>query len=195
MDFLAWNNSLCTHFFNSENADSRIRLFVTKDLIQEIGRNRGSSFDDFILKVKNGPPWITRHRQAICAQALQAYDGWRNRPEISVPPYLAYLALFVLAVDYGDNFSQNAYYPRLRSLIGDEPFFSRSSFPSFEKMLTLWDDLESWATVEKQGQFGEFRSDFMGEHIHVGVPYSQVVLSEPERSFLPDLFARPIQKL
>src|SRR5207244_433688 len=76
----------------------------------------------------------------LCKRALRTCLGWRDR-ELEVPPYLAYLALFVLAAGREGDFASHAYYPRLWDLLG-EPDTGRAP-PSFDRMFDLWDDLET----------------------------------------------------
>jgi hypothetical protein len=46
-------------------------FYVTEEIINGIGAPKQGNLDDFLLAIKKGPPWITRHRQSICQQALQ----------------------------------------------------------------------------------------------------------------------------
>src|SRR5713101_2412173 len=110
-------------------------LAVDREAVLQVGRPFGGDLDGFISAVKDGPPWAT-HR-GLCQRALQGLDDWRTR-DLRYPPYIGYLALFVLAVGVEGDFAPHAYYPRLRSLLGDGP---GSMLPSFDRMLDLWDDL------------------------------------------------------
>lgn len=182
--FFLWNDALAAHFFNEQMAGRRILLHVTDALIDRIASNLSSSAGDYIAGLKRGVPWATR--SGFCQKALQAMHGWRAR-NLAYPPYFGYLALFSLAADRHGDYATFAYYPKLRDLLG-EP--ERTAPPSFEKMLSLWDDLERWANVDLNGRLGDFRVDIMGEHwIHVGVPFAQCILNESERSSLHEFYA------
>lgn len=165
----------------------RIFLYVTKEAINEIGVPHEADLEDFKSAIKIGPPWITRHGRSICQQALQALENWRTR-ELEFPPYLGYLAFFVLAdtIDV-EGFSRYSYYPGLRSLLGEEP--SAGGFPSFDKMYQLWFDLEQWTNDDRKGELGVFRADILGKMEHVGLPKAQTALTDDEREKLPLLFA------
>lgn len=161
-------------------------LFVTADLINEVGTPVNSDLQDFVSAVKVGPPWITRHGQSICQQALQTLENWRAKG-LQYPPYLAYLALFVLADTVNTGFARHSYYPGLRSLLGEVP--QSGMYPSFHFMYRLWEDLAIWSNQDKHGEWGVFDANIVGEWTHVGLPRAQTLLTEEERNNLPFLFA------
>lgn len=186
MDFLAWNDGIGAHFFNPDRSYARVFLYVTKELLTDIGALHHADLNDFIAALKTGPPWDTRHGRSICQQALQALEGWRNR-NLTYPPYLIYLALFVLADTIDVGFARHAYYPNLRSLLGEEQ--EAGMYPSFDRMYLLWDDLAVWSNRDRHGDWGVFNADIVGEWMHVGLPRSQTFLTDEERGSLPFLFA------
>lgn len=184
MDCLTWNNSIAAHFFKPEMAGSTIHLYVTEKLITDIGQERGADFSDFIAAIKRGPTGVTR--QGLCVKALQSRDNWQQR-ELDYPPYIAYLALFVLAAGIEGDFATNSYYPRLRTLLGEEP--TTGQYPSFNRMSELWEDLEKWSNQDKSGELGIFNSHSIGNRKHIGLPLAQTLLTEVERRALPAIFA------
>lgn len=184
MDYLKWNNSIADRFFKSEMAGSTVHLYVTKKQIADIGQERGAHFSDFIAAIKTGPPWVTR--QGLCVKALQSLDNWRQR-ELNYPPYIGYLALFVLAAGIEGDFAANSYYPGLRTLLGEEP--TTGQYPSFDRMSKLWEDLEKWSNEDKSGELGIFNSNSVGKRKHIGLPIAQTLLTEKERHALPAIFA------
>ena len=187
MNFLEWNDAIGAHFFNPTRSDARVFLYASIDIINEVGAPNESDLADFITAVKTGPPWITRHGQSVCQQALQALKEWRSRG-LKCPPYLAYLALFVLADTVKvDGFARYSYYPGLRQLLGEEP--AAGGYPSFDKMYELWFDLEEWSNEDMGGSWGVFRADILGKRQYVGLPKAQTILTDDERSKLPLLFA------
>ncbi|HHT9159009.1 MAG TPA: hypothetical protein ACFYEH_04020 [Candidatus Brocadiaceae bacterium] len=182
MSYLEWNNRLAKYFFNEEMAGREVLLYVDKKTINTVGEGLGD-VDSFLQHVKNGPPWVTR--QGLCQKALQAYEGRRERG-LDYPPYIAYLALFVLAGDTEGEFSPHAYYPRLRSLLGD--VVETGQLPSFNRMIELWDDLEKWSKEDKNEELGRFTARVRGNWIHIGLPLSQMLLSHDEREKLYVIF-------
>jgi hypothetical protein len=182
--YLTWNDALTSHYFRPEAAGQPIWLYVTDDLIRELGSHMsGAGIADFVAAVKVGPSWCTA--TGLCQRALQAYEGWRDRG-VDYPPYVGYLSLFVLAAGIEGDFARHAYYPRLRALLGDA---GDGALPSYARMLELWDDLEQWSTQERRGSLGLFEARIVGGHIHVGLPIAQTILSEDERQALPRMFA------
>ena len=185
MTYLEWNNRLADHFFSPAKAGRKVHLFATQELIEKIGQASGEGFANFVEAVKAGPAWA--HRSGLCQRALEALHGWRDR-NLQVPPYIAYLSLFVIAGGIEENFPAHSYYRRLRKVIGEEP--EPRALPSFDKMFALWDDLERWSNVDQGGERGIFQTRWFGELIYVGVPRAQTLLSEEELHRLPLIFAR-----
>jgi hypothetical protein len=179
MTFLEWNNTIARHFFREENAGRTVYLYVTQKLIEELGSATGETLGDFIAAMKAGPSWATR--TGLCQKALQSMEGWRAR-HLQWPPYIGYLALFVLAAGHEGDFAPHAYYPRLKALLGEPPVLGQ--YPSFHRMYELWSDLEQWSGREKQGALGVLRLDIAGSWLHVGLPVAQTILTETERQHL-----------
>ena len=125
-------------------------VYVTPDVLREIAGNE-AAVDDFVTAVKSGPPGTTR--QGLCQRALQTFEQWRNRGGF-FPPYVGYLAMFVLAAGIEGDFAPHAYYPRLRQLLGEQPAIGQ--YPSFQRMLTLWDDFGTMGKRRPERQTGYF---------------------------------------
>lgn len=183
-DYLAWNDALASHFFSPEAAGTSVYLFVTDEVLTEVGRSLGGGRDEFIEAIRTGPSGATRPNH--CQRALQIATGWRAGA-FKVPPYLAYLGLFVLAGGHEGEFDPRSYYPRLWELLG-EP--GAGAPPSFERMWELWEDLESWTVRDRQGNLGIFEARPLGGKIHIGLPLAQTVLTEAERRALPTIFVQ-----
>lgn len=135
MDYLTWNDAIGAHFFNADKCGARVFLYVTEEVVNEIGAPHDADLEDFLKAVKEGPPWNTRQGWGICQQALQAYKDWRSQG-FEYPPYLCYLALFVLAdTIIVEGFARYSYYPGLRKLLGETP--ASGGYPSFGQMYAL----------------------------------------------------------
>jgi len=165
-------------------AGRRVHLFVTEELITELG-HPSAGVENFIEAVKIGPHWVTR--QGLCQKALQSLYEWR-KGDSAYPPYICYLSLFVLAAGKEGDFAPNAYYPRLRTLLGEES--RHGQYPSFHQMVRLWDDLERWSNKDRAGELGIFYNSIAGNWFHVGIPIAQTLLTEHERRILPQVFAQ-----
>lgn len=183
-DYLTWNDALASRFFSPASAGTSVYLFVTDEVLTEVGRSLGGGRDEFIEAIRIGPPGATRTNH--CQRALQIATGWRAR-DFEFPPYLAYLGLFVLAGGHAGEFDPRSYYPRLWELLG-EP--GAGAPPSFERMWELWEDLESWSVRDCQGSLGIFEARPLGGKIHIGLPLAQTVLTEAERRALPTIFVQ-----
>jgi len=183
MEYLEWNDSIARHFFNEEHAGKEILLYVNDEILAEIGKANGCGVDDFVESVKNGPPWVTR--SGFCQKALGAFERWREKGR-EYPPYISYLACFVLAAGIHGDFDPRAYYPRLRKLLGEADGIS--GLPSFDKMIDLWDDLEKWTVEDKHEELGRFVARIRGGWWKVGLPLAQTIISKDEQRRLPVLF-------
>lgn len=186
LNYLGWNDQIAKHFFNTEQAGTRVWFSVEQELINEIAKKNNVNPDHFIKSVKNGPDWINRPNQTICSKASAVFKNWRESDKnFDYPPYIAYLALFVLAVNYGDSddFSESNYYGRLKDILDEH-----ISTNHFKPMLDLWDDLESWSQADKKGAWGDFYNDTDGKNFYVGIPQYQVVLRTEDRQKLPEIF-------
>ena len=181
-EYLQWNDALADQFFNPGMAGRRVHLYVNQKLISDMEQELKPEVGPFLAAVQDGPTWATR--QGICQRALQAYQNWRIR-NLAFPPYLAYLALFVLSGGSDGNFASHAYYPRLRKLL-DDP--GEGMLPSFQYMWQLWEDLEAWSVLDQRGDLGVFQARIVGEHIHIGHPLAQSIVTEQERKALPRVF-------
>ncbi len=186
MTYLEWNDQIAKHFFNPEKAGLRVWLSVEQELIDKIAQQNNVDPDDFIKAIKEGPEWINRPNQTICSKAKAVYDEWRcNKSKFEYPPYIAYLALFVLAVNHedNDNFSESNYYGRLGRIVGEE-----LSTNHFQRTSGLWDGLEIWSLKNKESAWGEFHNDTIGKKFYVGIPAYQVILTTADKNNLPEIF-------
>lgn len=185
IDYLRWNKIIARHFFREEKAGKEVLLYVNGPLIAKLGEPYGVGLDEFVQAVKNGPYWVTR--SGLCQKALQTFYDWRNR-NLDFPPYIAYLACFVLAAGQEGDYAIHAYYPRLRGLLG-EPEDS-GALPSFDHMIELWLDLQKWSREDKNESLGWFEARIRGGWRKVGLPLSQTLITEDERKRLPVIFSQ-----
>ena len=199
-----WNQWLSSHFFNPENAGLDVLLYITKELIVDIGRKNDLQITDsitddavyssFIDIVKEYNPYYnaTVYPEAICTRAYRVYYGDKPINNLildreSPPPILPYLALFILAdvESNDDGIHDNAYYSRLRKLlcVGDSV-----AFDDFKKMDILWNGLEKWSRYYRKGNYGYFRLLTISKMRHIKYPRSQALLMTDDRGELPDIF-------
>ncbi|MXX11578.1 MAG: hypothetical protein F4201_05695 [Nitrospira sp. SB0677_bin_15] len=186
LSYLKWNDIIASHFFSEEKAGKEVLLYVNESLIKELGGPHGVGLDGFVAAVKTGPPWATK--SGICQKALQTLEAWREK-DLNYPPYIVYLALYVLAAGLEGNYAPHAYYPRLNDLLGEGGVTQKGRPPSFEQMIDLWDDLEKWSREDKNENLGRFVARIRGQWWMVGLPLSQTLISEDERRRLPLLLS------
>lgn len=184
MSYDDWNEAICRHFFNEQMSGREVLIFVNKEIIDEIGQGIGSDYNGFLRSIidpdSNDP-------EGICRRAVKLMRDWRRDGGSDLPPYVAYLALFVLAGTLEGDFSPNSYYPRLRELLGLPK--KSGPFRGFNRTVDLWDDLEFWSKEEKKGGLGIFSKRIRGKHAYVGIPLSQLVISDKERKHLASIFS------
>lgn len=183
MSYLGWNDAIARRFFNETHSHRRVYLYVTPEVITEIGGEAGVT--EFVSVVKAGPSWVSDGRLSVCGKAYRAYEQWKDHPEdFEYPPFIAYLALFALAAGLEGEFAAHAYYPRLHKLLGDQ---SAGMPPRFDDMWELWTSLQDW-TEQLRGDLGEFAPRMPVAWEHVGWPVGQMLCSEEERHELAALF-------
>jgi len=180
-----WNTAISRRFFNEANAGKKVFLCIEGGLLDQIGGTNGKS--NFVEAVKTGPDNLSRPGRTMCAKALRAFVEWRDGGFDGVPPFLAYLSLFVLAASEEGQHEQQGYYKHLHRLLGEEP--TNLYPPGFTRMGVLWEELEKWANETQGGNLGLVCCDFAGAWPHVGRPRAQIVLTERERNKLRELFA------
>ena len=187
MNYAEWNTEITKKFFSPDWEGRRVFLSVTKDLIEELGGANG--IPDFIAAVKQGPADVSASGLSLCARILKATKRWRQQGASDIPPYIATLALFVLAASYDkeEESENHGYHKRLRELLGEPEDYQPIS--KFYDCISIWDDLERWANEDKVGTLGVFRVEFSGKWMYVGIPISQTLLTEKEQTSMPDIFS------
>ena len=199
-----WNRWLSSYFFNTEKAGLDVLLYISKEIIVEIGRKNDLQITDtitdddvyceFLEMVKGYNPYRKKdhHPRLICTRAYEVYC--ENDPdtrlilnETSPPPLLPYLAIFVLAeVESKDEeINDNAYYIRLRTLLGIQ---ADIKFDDFSKMEDLWKILEHWSCITTKGNYGYFHLLNIQGKRHIKYPRSQALLLGDDKDKLPDIF-------
>lgn len=186
MTYDEWNDLLLLTFFKPAMAGKRVRLNITRQLLDELGHSKGDNAADFVQAVREGHGL---HGVSLCLRAVHALELWHQRhilvPRPKYPQYFGYLCFFVFAVGEGD-FNEAAYYPRLRRLLGEPE--ETGMYPHIEKTLAIWMDLQNWANRFQRGACGLFQFVRRGNHPYVSVPRAQVLLSTRERQKLHRVF-------
>ena len=185
MDFKAWNSRLFEHYFSKENAGERVYFAVTEDTLDELCG--GDGLNDLIQAVRQGSDFHRFRPLGLCASARRLKDDWAASGLSSPPPYLPYLALFVLAAGRESPEGYPGFHKKLHELL-NEPA-SNTPVVDFYHMWELWELLDSWSK-QHDGDFGVFECTVeKGGRTHVSIPLSQIVIWPSERKRLPELFA------
>lgn len=181
--YWTWNDVLANHFFNSSNIGRQVFLFVTPDLIAELGSRIGLGAETFKSSVAGNDP----AQIAIRALNLCGEGRWRNTRQ-EVPQYIAYLSFFVLAAGTDEeDFAPHNYHSRLRRML-DLP--GRGAVAGFNRLGSeVWHDLEVWSTQDMDGRLGTFILRRYGDQEHIGIPRAQTLLAQEELDDLPRMFA------
>jgi hypothetical protein len=116
---------------------------------------------------------------------LQAFEEWRKKG-LDYPPYISYLAFFVLAAVTETDYASYSYYPGFWKRLNQSQDLGTP--PYFDRMIALWDDLEKWSTEDKHEEFGRFTTWIRGSWWKVGLPWSQTIISKDEQKHLHAFF-------
>jgi hypothetical protein len=195
LPFDLWTHVIAEHFFNPSRAGLCVRLNVTRELLDTIGKAHGLRSNDFPAHAAIGLSTVRKETENICDYAEALLDLWQlgceptNGSADDFPPFIGYLAVFVYVGTLQAE-AEPSYHRQLWSLF---PIQSRatapSMYPGFERMKRLWEALESWSRKTLDGQLGVFRLLKLGAFAHVSVPWAQAIMTEEERGRLPGLFA------
>ena len=183
MIYEQWNLKLKDYFFNTDVAGREVILFANHDLINQIGILHNSDYYDFLQAIRKGP--ACSNKKTLPQKAYDTYEQFKGLK--TYPRYIAYLVFFVLAAGTEGDFSGNAYYPRINQLLGDA--LNPITSANFQRMHELWEALEEWTKDDMMESLGRFTARIRGNWKHVGMPWSQTLLTSEERGNLPFLFA------
>jgi hypothetical protein len=181
-----WNTAIAEHFFREEFAGKQVFLFVDDGLITSLARQHDLPEESFFSAVV--PPHSNAADVAHRCLAKCKRGRWRKNTAAVYPPYLVYLALFVLAAGLDEpDLPDHAYYNRLSRYLR---LPDGISLPGFNRLGDeVWRDLETWSTHDLDGTLGIFGVRIFGHQRHVGIPRSQTLLWKEEISTLPRIFA------
>lgn len=183
MKYEEWNSYLINHFFYPEMAGREVILFADDALINSIGAQKNVGVENFINAIRKGLNWSIK--STVPQKAYETYE-WTIRHNAK-PLYIGYLVFFVLAAGAEGDYSSSAFYPRINQLLANtsNPITSMN----FRRMHKLWEALEVWTKETMYESLGCFTARIRGKWVHVGMPWSQLLLTSEERGNLPVIFA------
>jgi len=191
MDYLDWNNEIAQYFFNEENAEKEVYIFITKQQIIAIGKKRDLQgtdeeiFLDYVNAVKY-PNDSSIHTYPIDSATFY-HMLWKNAPnKYPFPLFIGYLALFIIPLfeKSTQNYRSDNYYDRVNDFFSQYNILSSDSVSiktsNFKRIDPLWYSLEQWSIEQKNTELGYFEvHPFKNRHwVHVGKPLTQCILSE-----------------
>lgn len=189
-----WALELIGMFFSPSLAGQQVRLAVSQRMLDETLPNLGGS--QGLLKACVECPIPGGQSLPFHEKARRLYNIWRLRPENwpetwkgipdGAPFYLPHLAVLCMAWTVNDDelqFTANAYYDRLNSLL---PANDIVRINEMKRLRVLWEGLEIW-TKRLQGRRGSFKIQVVGP-AHVGIPLGQVLFTPEKIARLPELF-------
>lgn len=196
--YVSWNDALCDWFFRADLAGQPAYLCCDASVPEAVALSQGWSLEDSLADLLSAvrarvgaveplDPWV---REAV---------RWRSAGSIGTPPWVAVLAVTVLAACGGASsdgsltVQDRAYYRPLRQLLG-LPEGARP--PAFDNdVCQLWTFLRQWLDGDLGGARGRCTASATKHLPNVGWALSQTLLGAAERTRLPEFFraigARP----
>ncbi|MFC1743357.1 hypothetical protein ACFL35_05130 [Candidatus Riflebacteria bacterium] len=195
MLYYDWLGRLVDHFFGPQFNEQRVRLLLTRDILDECMTDIGGT-TGFLGAIYEGPVWLgSGYRNNLNQLVKVLFNQWqyqRTRPpgypslKNDPPPYLPYLCLLCLAWTEGKEEVKvdHAFYDRLTKLYPAHGLNSQR----LAGFLCFWKGLENWTKTIMKKQFGIFEVEQLGKMAHVGIPKSQVILTPRKVDRLNELF-------
>ncbi|QQE78382.1 hypothetical protein [Alicyclobacillus sp. SO9] len=184
-----WNDALFDYFFATAS-HKIIYLYTNERTIIQIGQKLGLPEDECLPSFT----YCVRSYVNDIAQLfrLTHHRGmkWYRQGAVGHPPFLAVLALTVLAAtkmesDAEEHIGGGNYYHRLRELLETA---DRSGMPlGFKDCMQLWDILLAWQKGN-DGQYGFTFSFTFSSIPYCGYPRSQCLIRDTERGLLNEFF-------
>jgi hypothetical protein len=195
MSYTRWLIRLTEHFFGPHFSGQRVRLLVTRDILDQAFPDLGGA-NNFLSSVRSGPKWVGAET-TLLNQGLILHSMW-SQPKYrssgypvdlerlkDAPPYLPLLCLLCLAwTEDRPDLQPHDFYGRLSGLYPDHGLSSHLG--DWE---CLWRGLEKW-TISLDKNWGHFVLEVLGDMSHVGIPKSQVILTPCKVDRLPELFEK-----
>ncbi|RUT43722.1 hypothetical protein EJP82_19470 [Paenibacillus anaericanus] len=187
-----WNRAFFEHFFGEHNSHKVVYLYINESLIIMIGGKLGVSEEDAIRDFCLSVQSYTKEVNELFEIASKRGQRWFNQKAEGIPPFIAVMALTVLAAvnmraDSENGIGGGNYYVRLRELLSLEGNGNGNGMPrGFDNFQILWDILRDWQEL-KNGEYG-FINIFEFGTKYTAYARSQCLIRETEREQLFDFF-------
>jgi hypothetical protein len=181
----AWNQALLSWFFRPDLAGRGVYLSVDEETLGQIADEWGFDGQDPTASLSQ----VVRHRvsnKSPLSSWTSEASRWRYTDSESGPPFLAILALTVLAATINDQINDRSYYRRLNALLGLPGAGMPRDFDC--DIQQLWISLNEWLEHKCRGALGTPTATNIGGLANVGWAQSQILLRTSDRVKLPFFF-------
>jgi hypothetical protein len=194
-DDAAWSAALAGRFYREEFADRPVFLCVDEEtlavLAQDEGIVSGGTADGEAGQAAARALARSVRSRVRASEPLAAWTqdavAWRRSGYAGPPPFLALLAVTVLAATTIGGRSDRGYYSRLNDLLGLPGRGMPRYFDS--DIQQLWRCLNEWLTDVEHGRRGRpTATNLTSAQSNIGWALSQTVLRPADRARLPLLF-------
>lgn len=180
MNFREWNDAIAKELFNETKEGERVFLFCNSGFIDEIANKNNSSRQEFIDVLKEGEPGTTKSLSFI-EKANRSLKNWEKNPdEYEYPPFIGYLAFFIMS---DDDHGSEAYWANVERLLGEMKLGANRQI--IDK---LFQELHLWTEV-LEGSLGIFKFFRLGVLRNVGLVKGQLFFNKSDLDNLPNIFS------
>jgi len=187
IDAVAWNHALCRSFFRPDQAGRPVYLCIDGPVLACVAADNRLPAQDPVDSLTAA---IRRHVHGEPPLRWWADEGfrWRRAGSPGQPPFVALLAVTVLAATASDDVANvRSYYRTLRALLGLPPGVDApKEFDSDIQQMWTW--LRGWLDDHHRGALGRATATRASGWANVGWAISQTVLSPIDRAKLPLFF-------
>ncbi|SNS38915.1 hypothetical protein SAMN06893096_103497 [Geodermatophilus pulveris] len=185
-----WSDALCDWFYRPELAGQPAYLFCDPSVPSMIAEANGWALPDPLADLLSAVRSRVAASEPLGPWLRQAHR-WRREGRVGNPPWVAVLAVTVLAASGGGRddgllIHERAYYKPLRRLFGLPQGAQPPDFDNDVRM--LWTFLREWLDDDLGGSRGLSTASAPKHLCNVGWALSQTVLTPAERSRLPEFF-------
>lgn len=188
VSYRSWNDALVAHYFNEDLRDRPAYLSVDDDDLAEIAQE--NEWDAGAASLACAVRQRLGAGSTLYSVSREARE-WRQAGTPGTPPFVAFLALCVLAgsrmaADSDAGIAGHAYYARLNQLLGRDTHAGQPS--GFETLGDVWENLNLWLGEGLDGRIGLPTARTRPHPRHIWWPISQCLLRAADRRRLPDFF-------
>jgi len=184
-----WNQLLFEHFFGAHNKNKIVYLYVTDDLLAELGEKKQLNYKESLKSFCSSVSTYERGNiNTIFEKAKIWGSKWFNQGKQGPPPFIGILSICVLAatrMDQSNGVTSGNYYYRLRELLGESEI-DDGAIKNFRKTEVLWLYLDKWLN-ELKGERGYVNVFQFGQR-YIGYPRSQCLVNDSDRKELHSFF-------